>query len=109
MVTETIFQLSNPATWIPSIVAGSYGIYGIFRMLRRDNRNDNKEKSIDDANIQIIHTLREEIDRLVQRVEALENDHGKCQQRNAQLHEENIRLLLQLTSLQSTSNQPSLL
>lgn len=63
-----VFQFSNPATWVPSILAGCLGVYMLARRFKKDNRDDKQEKQVDQAIDQIIKTLRAEVDRLAKRV-----------------------------------------
>jgi transposase len=101
MADPSVFEWGNPATWIPSIVAGAAGIYGLFRILRRDRRNDNQEQLIDAGVQQLITNLRAEVDRLTGRVESMEEE-------LVQLHEERLVLLKKVAELEPVSHQTKL-
>lgn len=69
------------------------GIYGIFRLLKRDSRDDANIGAQDSAMHQVIATLREEITRLSDRLEKVESQNTQCR-------EENAAMALQITALQ---------
>ena len=108
MADPTIFDFSNPATWIPSIVAGGAGIYGLFRIFKRDSRNDKQEQQIDKAVQQIIANLRGEVERLTERVASMEKEIVRLHQEKAEFHEERAALLAKLAEYQAVHNQAGL-
>lgn len=71
-------------------------IYGAFRMLKADRREDKTADTKDDAMQQVIQTLREEIARLSERLEKVEAQNADCQEKNAQMQAEIFALKAQL-------------
>jgi septal ring factor EnvC (AmiA/AmiB activator) len=102
MADPTAFDLANPSTWIPSIVAGGLGLYMLARKFRSDSRNDKQEKQIDEAVQQIITNLREEVARLTERMADMEAE-------IVRLHEDRTVLLHKLAECEAFSKQSRLL
>lgn len=92
------FSLSNPATWVPSIVAGGLGLYTLVRVFKKDNRNDKQEKQVDEAVQQIINGLRDEVRRLTERVAAMESEIVRLHQERADYLKERADLMARLPS-----------
>lgn len=113
---QTAFDFTNPATWIPAIAAGGVGLYALARAFRRDSRNDNQEKLIDDGVQQIITSLREEVARLTGRVANMEDEivrlheeRAVFQRERAEHQREKAELLAKLDQCHGKCGQPSLL
>ncbi len=66
--------------------------YGIVRMLKKDRREDALAMATDGAMMQVIATLREEVDRLTKRLEAVEEQNRQCEAKNDALHRELLEL-----------------
>ncbi len=66
--------------------------YGVVRMLKKDRREDSMAAAADGAIQQVIATLREEVERLTKRLEAVEEQNRKCEARNDELHRELLEL-----------------
>jgi uncharacterized membrane protein len=84
---------------------GSVGaaIYAAFRMFKKDRmddkaaeRSDQAAEAANNAMMQVITTLREEVDRLTKRLEAVEEQNRKCEERNDAMHAEILELKQQL-------------
>lgn len=66
--------------------------YGIVRMLKKDRREDSMAAATDGAVMQVIDTLRAEIERLTKRLEMVEQQNRLCEERNEALHLEIVDL-----------------
>lgn len=82
-------------------LAGAFGaaaaaLYGAIRMFKKDRREDAHATMTDLAVQQVIQTLREEVARLSERLEACEAENRKCEARNAELQAQIIELRKQL-------------
>lgn len=84
---------------------GSLGAaaYGAFRMFKKDRMDDRAAERVDDASqaandamMRVIETLRTEVDRLTKRLEAVEEQNRKCEERNDELHQEILELKVKL-------------
>ena len=71
-------------------------VYGALRMLKSDRREDKSADTKDDAMMQVIQTLREEIARLSERLEKVEEQNADCQEKNAHMAAEIIALKSQM-------------
>ena len=78
---------------IAGIGAGAYGMY---RKVVADLRHDNIATLHDEAIDHVIKTLRDEVERLSQRLAAVEEQNRKCEEANHALHEEIIAMKKQL-------------
>lgn len=67
-------------------------IYGMWRMLKKDRREDKSADTKDDAMQQVIQTLREEIARLSVRLEKVEAENADCQKKYASSSAKIIKL-----------------
>lgn len=67
-------------------------IYGVFRLLRSDRREDSKAELTDNAMSQVIQTLREEVARLSERLEKVEAANRECEEKNAAMQMEILDL-----------------
>lgn len=74
--------LATIAAGIGGIGAGAYGMY---RKILSDMRNDNMASLHDDAIQHLIKNLRDEIDRMADRLAAVEEQNRKCEERNEEL------------------------
>ena len=74
---------------IAGIGAGAYGMY---RKVLADLRHDKVATLHDEAIEHLITNLREEVERLSQRLAAVEEQNRKCEERNDQLHQEIMEL-----------------
>jgi predicted RNase H-like nuclease (RuvC/YqgF family) len=101
MADPIVFDLTSPATWLPSLAAAGLGIYGVVRVFRRDSRNDKQEKQIDEAVQQIITNLRNEVERLTERMTNMEAE-------IVHLHEDRAGLLAKLAECEAFSKQSGL-
>lgn len=84
---------------------GSVGaaLYGAFRMFKKDRLDDRAaergeaaSQAANAAMMQVIETLRAEVDRLTKRLEAVEEQNRKCEARNDEMHAEILELKKQL-------------
>ena len=78
-------------------------IYTFTRMFKKDRLDDKAaertDQAADAANaamMQVIATLRDEVDRLTKRLERVEEENRKCEERNEALHLEIVELKKQL-------------
>jgi predicted RNase H-like nuclease (RuvC/YqgF family) len=78
------------------LVAIGTAIYAAMRMVKRDRRDDKVAGITDDAMMQVIATLRDEVDRLTKRLEAVEEQNRRCEERNESLHIELLELKARL-------------
>jgi predicted RNase H-like nuclease (RuvC/YqgF family) len=78
------------------IAALGAAIYGALRMVKKDRREDTMVQATDSAMMQVIETLRDEVDRLSKRLEAVEEQNHRCEERNESLHLEIVALKKQL-------------
>lgn len=78
------------------IAALGAGVYGVLRLFKSDRRQDKVYAMHDDAIEQVIKTLREEVERLTKRLELVEEQNRKCEERNDAMHFEIIELKKQL-------------
>jgi hypothetical protein len=108
MADPILFEFTSPSTWIPSFVAGGAGIYGLFRIFKRDSRNDHQERQVDEAVQQIISGLRTEVERLTVRVGSMEKEIVRLHQEKALFHEERAALLARLAECQTVHGQTGL-
>ncbi len=67
-------------------------IYGVFRLLRSDRREDTKADLTDNAMTQVIQTLRDEVARLSERLEKVEAANRECEEKNAAMQMEILDL-----------------
>jgi hypothetical protein len=67
-------------------------IYGVFRLLRSDRREDTKADLTDNAMAQVIQTLRDEVFRLSERLEKVEQANRGCEEKNAAMQMEIVEL-----------------
>lgn len=74
------------------IAALGAAIYGVFRMVKKDRRDDNVSAMHDAAIEQVIATLRSEVARLSDRLAAVEEQNRRCEERNDELHRELLEL-----------------
>lgn len=116
MPGQTIFELSNPGTWIPALLGGGLGIYTLIRIFKRDSRNDNHEKLIDESVQQIITNLRGEVERLTHRMTAMEGEivrlheeRAEYQRERAEHQREKAELLAKVGECNAKCGQPTLL
>lgn len=70
--------------------------YGALRMLKSDQREDSKASMTDSAMLQVIQTLREEVQRLSERLEKVEAQNRQCEVANEAMHLEILELKKQL-------------
>ena len=85
--------LTNLGVGIGAAVAGAYAMW---RKVLADNRDGRMTAMTDAATQQVIELLREEVDRLSQRLAAVEELNRKCEEMNDQLREEIISMKKQL-------------
>ena len=78
------------------IAAVAAGAYGVFRLFKADRREDKNAALTDSAMTQVIQTLREEVARLSERLEKVEEANAECEARNAALYLEIVDLKKQL-------------
>ncbi len=74
------------------IAATGAALYGFLRMVKKDRREDSMAAATDGAMMQVIATLREEVERLTRRLELVEEQNRKCEERNDELHRELLEL-----------------
>ncbi len=82
------------------VAALGAALYGALRMVRGHQREDKALEATDDAMQQVISTLREEVKRLSDRLEAVEKQNEMCEQRNRELAEEVLLLKARMGELQ---------
>jgi hypothetical protein len=70
--------------------------YGFVRMVKKDRREDKVATLHDDAIEQVIKTLREEVERLTRRLELVEEQNRRCEERNEALRDDIIAMKKQL-------------
>lgn len=102
MADPIIFDVSNPNTWAPAVLASGFGIYTLVRIFRRDSRADIQDRQVDGAVSQVIETLRNEVKRLSDRVTDMEAE-------IVRLHEERAELIDRLSAASASAHQPNLL
>lgn len=95
------FDWGNPATWIVGLASAGLGLYTLVRTFKKDSRNDMQEKQIDEAVQQIITTLRNEVERLTERMTSMEAE-------IVRLHEDRAGLLAKLAECEAFSKQSQL-
>ena len=78
------------------IAAVGASVYGVFRLLKSDRREDTKADMADGAMAQVIQTLRDEVARMAERLEKVEAENRRCEERNAELQQQIIELRQQL-------------
>ncbi len=78
------------------IAAIGAGAYGVFRLFKSDRREDSKAELTDAAMAQVIQTLREEVARLSERLEKVEAENRRCEERNYELQAQLIDLKKEL-------------
>jgi hypothetical protein len=78
------------------IAALGAGWYGLMRIVKRDRREDTIAAATDGAVMQVIATLREEVERLTKRLELVEEQNRRCEERNDALHFEIVELKARL-------------
>lgn len=78
------------------IAALGAAIYGALRMVKKDRREDSVSALHDEAIQQVIETLRGEVARLSERLEKVEEQNRRCEERNESLHLEIVALKKQL-------------
>jgi hypothetical protein len=84
-------------TTFGAAVAGiGAGAYGMYRKVLADMRHDKVATLHDDAIDHLITNLREEVQRLSQRLAAVEEQNRKCEEDNHALREEIISMKKQL-------------
>lgn len=71
-------------------------VYGAWRMLRNDSRDDKNTQAQDSAMQQVIATLREEVTRLAERLEKVEAENVRCREENAAMSMQIIELQKQI-------------
>jgi predicted RNase H-like nuclease (RuvC/YqgF family) len=74
------------------IAAVGGALYAAIRMVKNDRRDDKVTGAQDAAMMQVIATLREEVQRLTVRLEAVEKQNHMCEERNESLHMEIVDL-----------------
>lgn len=93
--------------WLTKIGGGVAALgaaaYTAFRMFKKDRLDDKAaergDQAADAANAAMMHviaTLRDEVDRLTKRLERVEEENRKCEERNEALHLEILELKKQL-------------
>jgi len=85
--------LTNLGVGAGAAVAGAYAMY---RKVLADNREGRIKSTTDAATQQVIQMLREEVERLSQRLAAVEEQNRKCEEANDALREEIISMKKQL-------------
>lgn len=75
-----------------AIIAIGAGLYGANRVIKRDRRDDRIGGTQDNAMLQVIETLRTEIERLTERLARVEEQNRLCEERNEALHLELVDL-----------------
>lgn len=85
--------LTNLGVGLGAAIAGAYGMY---RKVQADNREGRMNNANDAATQQVIQMLREEVERLSQRLAAVEDQNRKCEEMNDTLREEIIAMKKQL-------------
>lgn len=85
--------LTNLGVGAGAAVAGAYAMY---RKVLADNREGRMNQATDAATQQVIQMLREEVERLSQRLAAVEEQNRKCEQMNDSLREDIIAMKKQL-------------
>jgi hypothetical protein len=85
--------LTNLGVGAGAAVAGAYAMY---RKVLADNREGRMNQATDAATQQVIQMLREEVERLSQRLAAVEEQNRKCEEANDALREEIIAMKKQL-------------
>jgi len=105
---QTGFSWLDPATWIPAAIAAAYGFYKIARVLSRDRRDDKNERTVDQATLQIITALREELSRVTVRMRDVEAEMVRVHRERQALIEEIAQLKTRLAAYE-TAAQPRLL
>jgi len=78
------------------IAALGAAVYGALRMVKKDRREDTVAALHDEAIQQVIKTLRDEVARLSERLEKVEEQNRRCEERNDQLHQELLELKAKL-------------
>jgi hypothetical protein len=78
------------------IAAFGAAAYGVLRMVKKDRREDTVAALHDEAIQQVIKTLRDEVARLSERLEKVEEQNRRCEERNDQLHQELLELKAKL-------------
>lgn len=67
-------------------------IYGFWRMVKKDRREDKAADTTHESWNQIVQALREEVSRLSERLALVEEQNRKCEARNEELHLEIVDL-----------------
>jgi predicted nuclease with TOPRIM domain len=80
------------AKFVGAVVAIGAGLYGANRMVKRDRRDDRLSGTQDEAMLQVIETLRAEVNRLTERLARVEEQNRVCEERNEALHLEIVDL-----------------
>jgi len=78
------------------IAAFGAAAYGVLRLVKKDRREDTVAALHDEAIQQVIKTLRDEVARLSERLEKVEEQNRRCEERNDQLHQELLELKAKL-------------
>lgn len=105
---HTDFSLLDPSTWLPSLVAGGFGVYYLVRLLRRDQRQDQKDQQVDAATMQVITALREEVSRVTTRMGDMEQEIVRLHAERKQLFEELARIRVRLAEYEGVPVTPPL-
>ena len=85
--------VTNLGVGVGAAVAGAYAMW---RKVIADNRDGRVTAMTDAATQQVIELLREEVERLSQRLAAVEDQNRKCEEMNDSLREEIIAMKKQL-------------
>jgi hypothetical protein len=85
--------ITKIAVGIAGLGAGAWGMY---QKVKADNRNNHAADVTGAAWEQVVVTLREEVERLSQRLAAVEEQNRRCEEMNDQLREEIISMKKQL-------------
>jgi hypothetical protein len=72
------------------------GAWAMYQKIKADNREGRINSTADAATQQVIQMLREEVERLSQRLAAVEEQNRKCEEANDALREEIISMKKQL-------------
>ncbi len=84
-------------TAIGAAIAGiGAGAYGMYQKIMADSRSNHAANVTGAAWEQVVVTLREEVERLSQRLAAVEEQNRKCEEANDALREEIISMKKQL-------------
>jgi len=85
--------LTNLGVGVGAAVAGAYAMW---RKVLADNRDGRINSTTDAATQQVIQMLRDEVERLSQRLAAVEEQNRRCEEMNDALREEVHQMKKQL-------------